>query len=189
MERHNAIGWHGPGTSILIVIGILLTPAYCQAPRVTLFLQQNLAQGGTTIPGPGVHSFSLNSEVTLTAIAKPGYHFVCWLGDVSDRTSSTTMALLNKPKIIIAVFEQNEYDTLSMEANTSGGGHGGAFGHSSPPLDNLSQGYIQGPTPEPPVPPGPPVPEPATGLLFASGGLALLRVRRLGHKCKSGTKL
>ncbi len=174
MERHNAIEWQGLGTAILIITGILLTPAYCEVPRVALFLQQNLVQGGTIIPSPGVHNFSLNSEVTLTAIAKPGYHFVCWLGDVSDPISSTTIALLNKPKIIIAVFEQNEYDTLSMEANTSGGGRGGAIGHRSPPLNNLPQEYIPGPSPEPPVPP---VPEPATGLLLALGGLALLRRR------------
>lgn len=180
MRQHNAIGWQGARAVVLIITAVLLTPVYCQALGVALLIQQSPAQGGTIIPGPGVHDFALNSEVTLTAIPKRGYHFVCWLGDVADPTSSTTIALLNKPKIIIAVFEQNEYDTLSVEANTSGGAGGGAvaIAHGPPPLYNPFKKYIPEPPLEPPVPPEPPIPEPTTGLLLALGGLALLMRRR-----------
>jgi hypothetical protein len=164
----------------LIITAVLLTPVYCQALGVALLLQQSPAQGGTIIPGPGVHDFALNSEVTLTAIPKRGYHFVCWLGDVADPTSNTTIALLNKPKIIIAVFEQNEYNTLSVEANTPGGAGGGAVAivHRSPPLYNPFKKYIPEPPLEPPEPPEPPIPEPATALLLALGSPALLMRRR-----------
>ena len=180
MRRHNAIGWQGARTAILIIAGVLFTPAYCQAPGVALLIQQSPTQGGTITPNPGVHNFALNSEVTLTAIPKPGYYFVCWLGDVADPTSSITIAILNKPKIIIAVFEQNEYDTSSVEANTSGGMRGGgsvAIIHRSPPLYNPPEEYNPQPPPTPPVPPEPPIPEPTTGLLLALGILAFLRRR------------
>jgi hypothetical protein len=179
MKQHSAIGWQGTRTVVLIITGVLFTPVYCQVPSVALLIQQSPSQGGTITPGPGVHDFAINSEVTLTAIPKAGYHFVCWLGDVSDPTSDTTITFLNKPKIIIAVFEQNEYETLSEEANASGGARGGpaAGGHRLQPLNNLPQEYIPGSPPEPPVPPGPPIPEPATALLLALGSVALLRER------------
>jgi hypothetical protein len=203
MKGYNQIGRLGVMAAILMTMGVLLSPAYCQLPGVTLLLQQSPAQGGTVIPNPGVYDFAPNSEVTLTAIPKAGYHFVYWLGDVTDPTSSTTTALLNKPKIIIAVFEQTEYNTLIVGASASGTRQGGgSFGGSAaidsspPPLppdnppgppDNPPKEYDPEPPPEPPMPPEPPippeppqppVPEPATGLLLAlGGGLALLRRR------------
>ncbi|MCX5638351.1 MAG: PEP-CTERM sorting domain-containing protein [Planctomycetota bacterium] len=207
MKGYNPIGRLGVMAAILMTMGVLLSPAYCQLPGVTLLLQQSPAQGGTVIPSPGVYDFAPNSEVTLTAIPKSGYHFDYWLGDVTDPTSSTTTALLNKPKIIIAVFEQTEYNTLivgaSAGASASGTRHGGgSFGgsvaiDSSPPPsppdnppgppDNPPKEYAPEPPPEPPMPPEPPippeppqppVPEPATGLLLAlGGGLALLKRR------------
>ena len=188
MKQHNAIGWQSARTAILIITAVLSTPVYCQVPRVTLTLQQSYARGGTIIPGPGVHDFTLNSEVTLTAISKPGYRFVCWLGDVADSTSSTTIVFLDKPKVVIAVFEQNEYDTSSIEANTSGGAGGGsvAIVYRSPPMYNPLGAYCFGlplylwwiPR-RPCVPPHRPIPEAATALLLALGSLALLiRTRR-----------
>jgi uncharacterized membrane protein YgcG len=198
MKRHNAIGWQGARAATLIIAGALFTPAHCRELSVALVLQQSPAQGGTIIPGPGVHDFALNSEVTLTAIPKAGYHFVYWLGDVADPTSNTTIAFLNKPKIIIAVFEQNEYTTLSVEANTSGGMRSGGFsgggfsggggssgggysGGSSSSGGSNATGQPNNPpeyNPEPPVLPEPPIPEPATALLLALGSPALLMRRR-----------
>jgi hypothetical protein len=152
----------------LIILGVLFTPAYCQTSGVILIIQQNPPQGGVITPGAGVHNFEINAEVTLTAIPKPGYQFIHWLGDVVDPTASTTVVYLNKPKIIIAVFEQTEYGFL-----IGGGGSPSHFvggGGYSPPSGG--GGYIP-----PPPPPPPPIPEPVTGLLLALGGLALLRKR------------
>jgi hypothetical protein len=85
-------------------------PARGQAVDVVLLLQQTPTKGGTIIPGPGVHRFALNSEVTLTAVPTPGYEFLFWLGQVNDPATSRTTARLDKPKIIIAVFERSQYD-------------------------------------------------------------------------------
>jgi hypothetical protein len=160
----------------LIILGVLFTPAYCQTSGVTLLIEQNPPQGGVITPGVGVHNFDINAEVTLTAIPKPGYQFIHWLGDVVDPTASTTVVYLNKPKIIIAVFEQTEYGFLLEAATVSTGSPSsfvGGGGYLPPSAGGGGGGYIPpGPPPKPP-----PIPEPATGLLLALGGLALLRKR------------
>ncbi len=68
-----------------MVIGICaVEPAYCQGEDIALLLQKAPANGGVVNIGTGVHHFSSNAEVTLTATPKSGYQFAYWLGDVSD---------------------------------------------------------------------------------------------------------
>ena len=171
MDCINGLRRKGITAGSLIVLGILFAPAYCQTSGVTLLIQQSPPQGGKIIPNAGVHNFEINAEVTLTAIPKAGYQFIHWLGDVVDPTASTTVVYLNKPKIIIAVFEQTEYGFLI------GGGAGPrSFVRSEGyPAPAAGGGYIP---PPPPPPPPPPIPEPVTGLLLALGGLALLLKKR-----------
>ena len=160
----------------LIILGVLFTPVYCQTSGIALLIQQSPPQGGVIIPSAGVYEFEINAKVTLTATPKPGYQFVYWLGDVVDPTASTTVAYLNKPKIIVAVFEQSEYGFLVGGATVSAGSPSsfvGGGGYS--PSSGGGGGYI--PPRPPPQPPEPPIPEPATGLLLALGSLALLRKR------------
>jgi len=177
MERHNAIRWRGATAAILIITWVLLTPACCQTLNVTLLIQQSPAQGGTISPSPGIYDFAPNSEVTLTAIPKPGYQFIYWLGDVADPTASITITYLNKPKIIIAVFEQSEYGFLLEGATVSAGSPSSFVGGGGYSLPSGGGGYI--PPNPPPQPPEPPIPEPATGLLLALGSLALLKKRNV----------
>ncbi|MBN2137603.1 MAG: PEP-CTERM sorting domain-containing protein [Sedimentisphaerales bacterium] len=93
-----------------------------------LLLQQTPAQGGVVSPSIGVHRYASDAEVTLIAVPKPGYKFVYWLGDVLDPTSNKTTAVLSKPKIIVAVFEQVDSGQLIVGQNTpTGGGGGGDF--------------------------------------------------------------
>ncbi len=174
MEWYNTLRWRGVMAGVLIITLILLAPAYCQLSGVTLLIQQSPPQGGRVVPIAGVYDFELNAEINLTAIPRPGYYFVQWLGDVVDPTAATTVAYLNKPKVIIAVFQQTDYGTLLggatvtpdivSSAGFSGGGTVSSGGGYSPP-------------PPPPPPPPTPTPEPATGLLLALSGLALLRKR------------
>ncbi len=122
------IGWRGLISAIAIIVCWLFAPAYCQTPDVALLLQQTPSKGGAITPIAGVHHFELNSEITLTAAPKPGYQFVYWLGDVSDPAATKTVVYLDKPKIIIAIFEQTENGTLVEEVGLSlgGGGAGGS---------------------------------------------------------------
>ena len=181
MKRHNVFGWKGAAEVIVIMMWAMLAPAYCQTPSVTLLIQQSPVQGGTTAPSPGVYDLASNSEVPLTAISEPGYEFVYWLGDVADPMASTTFTYLNKPKIIIAVFQQTEYEFPITELSMSGGsrsslsagGSGGGGGISVPiVLSNPPIPLEQPQSPKPPI-----IPEPATGLLLVLGTLAALRKR------------
>ena len=122
------IGWRGLISAIAIIVCWLFAPAYCQTPDVALLLQQTPSKGGAITPIAGVHHFELNSEITLTAAPKPGYQFLYWLGDVSDPAATSTVVYLDKPKIIIAIFEQTENGTLVEEVGLpfGGGGAGGS---------------------------------------------------------------
>jgi len=125
----------------------------------------------------GVVRFALDQQIQLTAVPKPGYQFVYWLGDVSDPQAVTTTAYIDKPKIIIAVFEK-----VSYEAVSTGVGAGGRV--STPglaPAGDVSApsgSYGGGGGDEGDDPDDPDVPEPATCVLLLTGGLLALRRRR-----------
>ena len=178
-------------SSIIAVIALILCgltlPAYCQTEDVVLLLEQTPVKGGKITPDAGVHYFKPNSEVILTAVPKTGYKFIHWLGDVSDPTAPNTVVYLNKPKVIIAVFEQAEQGVLGDGEGllVSGGGGGGLFPTA---LDFSRPGGFAGgggAKPQKPVyyvkgkKPTPEVPEPATGLLLMLGGLFALKRRDL----------
>ena len=91
------IRWRGLISAIAIIVCWLFAPAYCQTPDVALLLQQTPSKGGAITPIAGVHHFELNSEITLTAVPKPGYQFLYWLGDVSDPGATKTVVYLDKP--------------------------------------------------------------------------------------------
>lgn len=111
--------------AIAVILANLGSSADCQTAAVSLLLEQIPAQGGTITPGPGVHHFEPDTEVILTATPKPGYKFICWLGDVSNPKASSTVTRINEPKIIIALFESTEYEALPAATGASGGGGSG----------------------------------------------------------------
>jgi len=174
------VGWRSILT-IIIVVGGLLTPAYCAASDITLFVQQTPDGGGATNPISGIYHFAPQSEVTLTATPSPGYQFVYWLGDVSNPETISTVVHIDKPKIVIAVFEQTDY-------SFTGGGSPGGGGGLTPTGGNISMGgglsSTTGAKPKTQIayaPSGdttPEIPEPATGILLGLGGVFLLKNRR-----------
>ncbi len=188
----------------MVFLCCCLELAYCQSDDPVLLLQQTPPEAGKITPGVGVHHFESGTEVTLTAIPRPGYQFIYWLGDVSDSTANSTIVYLDAPKIVLAVFEQSEYEFLLAEESSQSGRRGGGGLLPSAP-DYVRQGYTGGgaerprkptwrtaaemATAEPEEPedfPIPkegddipvPIPEPATILLLGFGSLALLRKRR-----------
>jgi len=194
LHRQSAFGIRQLRLAFAIIAFWLIVPAFCQTQikDIVLLLEQTPVKGGKITPDAGVHYFKPDSEVLLTAVPKPGYKFIHWLGDVSDPTSANTVVYLNEPKVIIAVFEQAKQDVPGDgEGLLIGGGGGGGGGLFPTALDFSRPGgfgggggakpqkpaypvyYVKGkkPTPE--------VPEPATGLLMMLGGLLAFKRRSL----------
>lgn len=174
----------------MIILTVMSSAGFCQGPSVAMLIQQTPPQGGSVSPGVGVHDMSKNSIVTLTATPKSGYHFVYWLGDVADATSATTVTSLESPKMIIAVFEKNDFEFAFHEAGPTSapnedlrgtGQESGAYSNS-PVGGKRGHSHHGGPPPDEPdnptdlpVPgdgndfPVPEVPEPMTVVLLGLG--------------------
>jgi hypothetical protein len=179
------VGWIGVIFINLIIAAIFSTPAYCQTENVALLLQQSPAVGGTVTPLEGVHHFSPDSEITLNANPKPGYQFLHWLGDVSDPSASSTVVHIDKPKVVIAVYEQTRNDVREVSGGPGGGGGlgGGLFAAPADYRGSTVISYSTGPINSTPQyrklkfelkddnKPPPEVPEPATVALLGLGAI------------------
>ncbi len=188
------VGWHGIILVAIVIAAGLSTPAHCQTPDVALLLQQSPAKGGIVTPIAGVHHFTPHSEVTLSANPKPGYQFLHWLGDVSDPAANSTVVYVDKPKIVIAVYEQIEQNILEAGSGPGGGisgglfataadynrssslSYGGSSGNSKPKYKRLKYSLVDGSesTPE--------VPEPATGVLLGLGAIFAFAKRSMKRR-------
>ena len=184
----------------VVVAGGLVQPTYGQEDNPVLLIQQTPAEGGSVTPSVGVHYYEPSAYVPLTAVAKAGYQFVYWLGDVGNPGSAATAVLLDSPKIVVAVFERSKQDLALPEENSLSGPSGGLLGA----VGDYARGGFTGsggrrpriyssdteapPEPEDndmPVPESDdfpvPVPEPTTVLLLVFGsvlGRAGMRKRR-----------
>lgn len=196
------IRWQGVILVLAVVLYGLLEPAYCAQPAAewqpgtdgtVLLMQQPYVHAGAVTPDVGVHHVDLNAEVLLTAVPKPGYYFVYWIGDVSDPTAISTTIYMDAPKIVVAVFARSGFELLDETIMLGGGGGGGLRPSAA---DYSNQGYSGGggnnPPNPPPIPPPTsdkfpvPTPEPATALLLGLG--SLLFVRRSPIDSLRGTK-
>lgn len=92
--------------------------------RVTLTISSNPADGGTTQPISGSHSYLLNEVVSLLASPAPGFQFVGWTGDVQNPTSVTTTITMSADKQVIANFEKDGDDNIALSFNVSPVGTG-----------------------------------------------------------------
>jgi len=184
-----------------MLAAMCLAPSYSRAAQMALLLQQTPVDGGSVEPGIGVHRLDGNSQITLRAVPQPGYQFVTWLGDVDEPTSPVTETYMDSPKIVIAVFERAQFDSIeaadliggrpggglrASAADISSGGGSGAGGkrynwpHRRRPDEILPDDFPvpdEGEIDDFPVPGEGEVPEPATLMLLVLGG-ALVRMRR-----------
>jgi len=191
MKRSNSKLW---SCAIIACCAIMLfcfsAQAAVQENGTALMLETSPVEGGYLNVPTGVHAYDMYADVTLKATPKPGYQFVCWLGSVSNSVTSSTTVFLNSPKMVIAVFERDEYATPADE--TGGdmmvGGSGGGGMSQSPGLSDSSNEGAEGKPDNPHYhhytppdnPPPVPTPEPATIALFVTGALMLVNRRKNG---------
>ncbi|MHC4122240.1 MAG: InlB B-repeat-containing protein [Planctomycetota bacterium] len=118
---------------ILIAMAIvmsLIQTAFCRSD-LSVMIQKTPVNGGMVTPTVGIHNFGEAQEVILTAVPKPGYRFVYWIGDVVDPTSNRTVATIESPQIIIAVFERDEFEfAAESEHQQDWMAHPGLYFHS-----------------------------------------------------------
>ncbi len=146
-------------------------------------LEASPAEGGILNIPTGVHAYDMYADITLKATPKPGYQFVCWLGSVSNSVTSSTTVFLNSPKMVIAVFERNEFETPGVEGGYTVGGGGEGGMSPSAGLSDTSQESAEEKTwshSESDDKKVTPTPEPATVTLFFTGFLMLVNRRKNG---------
>lgn len=185
--------------SVLMLVLFTLPVLAADENGYALLLQSSPAHGGKIVPGNGVFKVAIGQSVPLIAVPQKGYRFLYWLGDVGQTDMMRTTVQVDSPKLIVAVFEREEFEDLEPAVLEASGVAMGGAGSSSPL--NLQGGMMSSrriieptPTPNPPTPPenddfpvpsdpfpvpdDNPVPEPVTILLFATGSVFLMRMRR-----------
>jgi hypothetical protein len=157
--------------TITLCLIMFCTGVFAQGSYAVL-MQESPAGAGEIQPGIGVHTFGVNETVTLNTVPKMGYHFVYWLGDVSDPAANRTTMSVDGPKIVIAVFVRDSYELPSANAAVCQGPEG--LWPTS--YSNSAGEFSENPDPEQPdYPdyPDNPVPEPGTIILLSAGVLML----------------
>jgi len=167
---------------------ILLCGLTLAESNYSVLFQESPAGAGEIKPGIGVHLYGSSETVTITTVPKKGYKFVTWLGDVSDPTANRTQLTVDGPKIVIAVFQRDQYAFTSMDSPQVSLGperltpnsvtYGGDLGSGITDTDDSD--YPDYPDyPDDPKKPDDPIPEPLTVSLLSLGTLYLLRKKRV----------
>jgi hypothetical protein len=164
---------------VAILTGITLPAiaAETEDSGFALLLQSSPADGGNVMPGDGVHRVQIGESIPLTAVPKRGYRFLYWLGDVGQTDRTRTSVRMDSPKLVVAVFEREEFEKLLPAGIPQGASYGGLY--ASPPLTSGGSVTPYNPPVNPPDnPPVVPTPEPVSILLFGLGVFAVSRMRK-----------
>lgn len=188
-------------TALTLIAAAPFACAQYEEDGYALMVQESPAGAGKITPGIGVHDIGLNDTVTLTAMPRPGYDFVYWLGDVTNPSTNETTITVTGPKIVVAVFERTEFELLERSDTVTPGSGRDAMGlvrsdfrmgpavnpadHRNPhfkfppftpPEENFPVPEARDPIPVPGE--DEPIPEPNTLIILATGAFLGIRKRR-----------
>lgn len=191
--------------SLIIVLSISMA-AQASEEGYALLVQSSPPDAGSVTPGLGVHKTAIGQTVALSAVPKKGYRFLYWLGDVSSTSGPDTTVSVDSPKLVVAVFTQEDFDEELPDAGMTlgqyapGGGRRGFNPIQSPGPVNPSIHFddsrrrfsfpdipdtpsdddipVPGENDDIPVPGDNEVPEPATLVLLGIGSSIFLKRTR-----------
>ena len=171
-----------PAVQILLVLCLTFSAIAAQPPKAdcVMLLQKTPAAGGTVTPSvDAAHYYDYDTTVKLVAVPNAGYHFVYWLGDVTDSTANNTTTTLDTPKYIIAVFAKDEFGLQEPGGTADISGPPSMY---TRPAERRSTSTSPDDEPEYPDPEifyfvleEEPIPEISTRYLFGTGMFLLLR--------------
>ena len=156
-------------TGLLILVGtFFINPAQSIADTHSVYIEQTPVAGGTVAPGTGLFQVAHDQRIKLRAIPKPGYRFLHWAGltDDEDLTENETDAVIDSPKIIVAVFTREPVTQggyTQLRPNYIPASRGGAAPTFPDPEDPIEQH---------------PIPEPASIALISVGAWIVWKKRK-----------
>ena len=118
-------------TSVVMDGDKVITANFDEA--VQYVLNVKTSGSGVVSPSVGDHSYAENTQVTLTAVADPGWQFAGWSGDVADVLSTSTTITINQRESIIAKFTeitQENQHVLTVGVIGNGSATPGVGSHS-----------------------------------------------------------
>lgn len=174
-----------PYVSVLVSLFLvtLVMPAWgADDAGYSLLLQPSPVDGGSITPGNGVHKVQIGDQIKVVAVPSAGYRFLYWIGDVGEVGTAQTTVQMNSPKLVVAVFEREQFEDLpdvilgggssagGLHASSGSSSSGSSFYGSSAAPEYHYGGYST--TEEDDDDGDTEVPEPATLLLLGLGTLA-----------------
>jgi uncharacterized repeat protein (TIGR02543 family) len=129
---YHFVNWSGAvvdpnsaSTTVLMDAPKTVTPNFALDSTFPLTISVSPVAGGTTTPAPGTYNHPVGTNVTITASANAGYHFVNWTGDVQGTVTNMSMTVtMDRARLLSANFELDSQPqhTLTMQVNQSGWG-------------------------------------------------------------------
>jgi hypothetical protein len=105
---------HCPYAAIvcLLLVGLAVPACAADDAGYALLLQSSPVNGGNIAPGNGVHKVQIGDQVKVVAVPSTGYRFLYWIGDVGEVGTAQTFVRMDSPKLVVAVFEREQFDKL-----------------------------------------------------------------------------
>ncbi len=104
-----------------VVTGNFTKDAYTLTVTV---LNEGVGVGGTVTKTPDQPTYEYGDQVTLEAVANPGWDFAGWEGDITDTNDAVTIDMTDNTEVIARFQQQQQQLTTNVVSNPAPGGTG-----------------------------------------------------------------
>ncbi|MEN6308054.1 MAG: PEP-CTERM sorting domain-containing protein [Anaerohalosphaeraceae bacterium] len=123
----------------LFLVSLVMPVMAAEDAGYSLLLQPSPVDGGSIAPGNGVHKVQIGDQIKVVAVPRTGYRFLYWIGDVGEVGTAQTTVQMNSPKLVVAVFEREQFEDLPDVIMGGGSSVGGL--HASSGSSNSGSGF------------------------------------------------